>query len=302
MPQMTAQQLAASVAGLDKVAQISTEALFQLPGASLSFDNLLDCLRWAQAQVEAGADGVVFTQGTDTLEETSFLLDLYWQHPQPLVFTGAMRTPLIAGADGPANLLAAVRTAAAPASRERGVLVVMNDTVHEARRVRKCHSLAVDAFESPGGASGHMVEGAPRYAHAPAAREAVPAPLRSLPRVALVEAALGDDGWLIDTLPQNGYEGLVVAAFGVGHVSFGLAQRLEDLAKRLPVVVATRTGNGPTVDNTYGFVGSEIDLIRRGVQMAGWLCPRKVRILLAALLAADLPAEMAAKTLRRWGR
>jgi len=149
-------------AGPDAGCRDLAESLLQLPSASLSFDHLLECLRWAEAKVDAGAVGVVLTQGTDTLEETAFFLDLYWDRPQPLILTGAMRTPAAVSADGPGNLLAAVQTAIAPGSRGRGVLVVMNDTIHAARWVSKADALSLHAFVSPdGGAAGRLVEGRP---------------------------------------------------------------------------------------------------------------------------------------------
>src|SRR5437879_3220469 len=100
-PTLDAAQLTAAVPGLTQVAQISAETLFQLPSASMTFEQLLTCLAWARAKVDAGASGVVITQGTDTLEEAAFFLDLYWDRPEPLIVTGAMRTPLAASADGP---------------------------------------------------------------------------------------------------------------------------------------------------------------------------------------------------------
>ena len=224
------------------------------------------------------------------LSETAFLLDLYWRRDEPLVVVGAMRAPQAAGADGPANLLAGVRAAAAPLSRGRGVLVVLNDTVHAARWVRKRHAMLVQAFESPEtGPLGMVVEGEVRYFQ-PAHRWAPPLPAISRPetRVALLQAWLGDDGELADLARQAGYHGLVIAGAGAGHVPFAYAERFDDLCAALPIVVAGRTGAGPTAHATYGYVGSEIDLARRGALMAGWLNPAKARTLLWALLASGV--------------
>lgn len=290
VPRLDAAQLTASVPGLGNVAHIVAESLFQLPSAAIQPKHVSAALQWAERQIDAGASGAVLTQGTDTIEETAFLLDLYWQREEPLVVVGAMRAPQSAGADGPANLLAGVRVAAAPQSRERGVLVVLNDTVHAARWVRKRHSMLVQAFESPEtGPLGMVVEGEARYFQ-PAHRWAPPLPpiAQADKRVALLQTWLGDDGELAGLARRAGYDGLVIAGAGAGHVSFAYAERFNDLCAALPVVVAGRTGAGPTAHGTYGYVGSEIDLARRGALVAGWLNPIKARTLLWALLASGV--------------
>lgn len=303
VPRLSAEQLAASVPGLSALAEITAESLFQLPSASLGFPNLLSALAWAEHQVDAGATGVVLTQGTDSIEESAFFLDLYWQREAPLIVTGAMRAPQAAGAEGPANLMAAVLAARAPDSRGRGVLVVMNDTVHAARWVRKCHSLVVQAFESPEtGPLGVLVEGAVHYFHAAGARAPALPPVGGDVRVALLESYMGDGGELADLVRSAGYDGLVVAGFGAGHLSFGFAERMDALCEAMPVVIASRTGAGPTTKATYGYVGSEVDLARRGAIMAGWLCPRKARALLWGLLAGGIEKADIARAWQDWHR
>ncbi|WP_221746055.1 asparaginase domain-containing protein [Pandoraea apista] len=206
VPTLDATQLARSVPGLSEVATIKTTSLRQLPSASLGYGDLMDALTWAEQQVADGASGVVLTQGTDTLEETAFLLDLFWKLPAPLILTGAMRAPQAAGADGPANLLAAVRTAVHPDSIGRGVLVVMNDTAHYARWVSKGDALAVQAFVSlDGGVAARLVEGCPTFFHARQTRpQPLARPVRAWPKVAMVTAVLGDDGELAEMALKGG--------------------------------------------------------------------------------------------------
>lgn len=270
------------VGGLD-VGEIAT--LATIPGASLTFETLLEAFDWADQQVSRGARGVVIIQGTDTLEETAYFFDCLWQHEEPVVVTGAMRHPGLPGADGPANLAAAVSTADAANSRGRGALLVLNDEIHAARWVRKSHSSLLNAFQSFPGPLGVVIEGAPRYFHPAHQLAALPRP-HDVPTVPLIEATLDDDGSILDWLNVGG---VVVAATGVGHVSTGLAEAIS--RARFPVVVATRTGAGTTFQNTYGFTGSESDLIKRGAVMAGWLCPRKARVLLRLALGAMQPIE-----------
>ncbi|MEV2279397.1 asparaginase [Nocardiopsis sp. NPDC049922] len=290
VPALSAAQLVAAVPGLAETGiDIEVEDFRRLPGASLSLSDLTDLAAEIDKRLASGTvNGVVVTQGTDTIEETSYLLDLFHTAPQPVVVTGAMRNPTLAGADGPANLLAAVQTAAHPSARDQGVLVVLTDEIHAASRVRKTHATSVTTFQSPnGGPLGYVVEGTPRLLNHPTGRTTLDlSNLGTGPRVALVTVALGDDGLLLDGLAER-VDGAVIAAFGVGHVPQHLVPALEDLADQVPVVLASRTGGGAGLAATYGFPGSEQDLLERGLIRAGFLDPYKARILLWALLATD---------------
>src|SRR5215217_608995 len=144
-PALSAADLLRAVPGLDDVGDLAATTLRTEPGAWLTPADVVEVAAWAR---DRAADGIVVVQGTDTIEETAYLLDLLWDRPEPLVVTGAMRPPAAAGADGPANLLAAAVVAAAPASRDRGALVVVNDEVHAAARVRKTDTVAMHAFGS----------------------------------------------------------------------------------------------------------------------------------------------------------
>ncbi|MFK8328994.1 asparaginase [Pseudomonas sp. BJa5] len=288
MPSMKGDALLEGLA-LGELAQVTAETLQMLPSASLTFIQLIEVLQWARLQVEQGAQGVVLSQGTDTLEEVAYFLDLLWPYEVPLVLTGAMRSPGQPGADGPANLQAAIQVALAAESRGRGVLVVINDQVHAAEHVRKVDSLAMDAFTSSYfGPEGLLVEGHVRYLKLPKSRSPLPVPQRLDHRVALLEASLAADIQLLDEVTGLGYEGLVIAGFGAGHVSREWARCVGQIASWMPVIVASRTGAGSTATCSYGFNGGEMDLQRKGALMAGFLCPRKCRLLLWVLLGCGM--------------
>lgn len=288
VPALSADDLVAAVPGLTDIGiAVEVYDFRKLPGASLSFDDLFALASAARRAVNDGVDGVVVTQGTDTIEETSFALDLLWACNAPLVVTGAMRNPTMAGADGPANLLAAVTVAASAAARRMGCLVVLGDEIHAARWVRKTHGTSPAAFRSPdAGPVGLVAEGRPRILTRPA-RTAFGLEWSELKavRTAVLPVVLGEDG---ETLRRAavGLDGLVVAGFGVGHVPAATVPALSELAAAMPVVLASRIGAGPVLTATYGFPGSESDLLARGLIGAGALDCYKSRVLLHLLLAA----------------
>ncbi|MGW1888708.1 asparaginase [Streptomyces sp. NPDC002004] len=257
----------------------------RLPSASLSLDDVAELAGEVDEATAAGS-GAVVVQGTDTLEETAFLLDLLCTHRQPVVVTGAMRRPDAPGADGPANLAAALAVAADPACRGLGAVTVLADEIHAARHVRKAHTTSVATFASPGaGPLGTVVEGRPRILLRPA-KPVVDRPLRLRrpARVALLTLSLGDRGELLEAVDDR-FDGLVLAAFGAGHAPSWLVEPLGRIAARIPVVLASRTGAGATLSHTYRGPGSESDLLAHGLIGAGHLDAPKARLLLHALLA-----------------
>jgi L-asparaginase len=163
------------------------------------------------------------------------------------------------------------------------VLVTFADDIHAAARVRKSHTTSLAAFVSAtGGPVGQFVEGRARFLGGAGPRVVLPRPAGgALPRVPLLVATLGADAPDRELVA----DGLVVAAFGVGHLPDWWADPLAELAARMPVVLASRTLAGPVLTDTYGFAGSERDLIGRRLIPAGFLDPAKARVLMLAVLA-----------------
>ncbi len=284
---LTGRDLADSVGALAGVA-IDIRDASAKPSANLSFADILDVVDAASDAAANGARGIVLTQGTDTLEETAFLVDSVWQHDTPFVLTGAMRNPTLPGPDGPANLTAALLVAASAAARGRGALVVFSDDIHAARLVRKAHSTSTAAFTSPDvGAIGHVVERIPRFLANIGRRTPVDIPARqrlAATRIALYTTTFDDDGALLDQVAQT-HQGLVVAGFGAGHVPAALSPVLGKLAATMPVVLTSRTGAGPVLSATYGAIGSERDLQKLGLINGGFAHPYQARVLLRLLAA-----------------
>lgn len=286
-PALCGDELLAAVPGLDNVpVALDVKDFRRLPGASLQLSDIAELSQQIKNELAAGAAGAVVVQGTDSIEETAYLLDLLHDGAEPIVVTGAMRHPGLAGADGPANLLAAVRVAVATASRGRGCLVVLNDEIHAARWVRKTHTTSPSAFASPAsGPLGFLVEGLPEYRAMPSRRACGSLELANLSsNIRLVTVSLGDQGNWLPAYAAD-LDGLVVSGFGAGHVPASWVEPLEQIASRVPVVLASRIGVGPVLRDTYGFAGSESDLRKRGLIGAGTLDPYKARLLLWTLVA-----------------
>ena len=271
----------------------------QVPSGELTLADAIDLSHRIRRDLDGGYDGAVVTQGTDTIEEFAFALDLLTSSDAPIVVTGAMRHPGELGADGPANVAAALRVASDPVMRGLGVLVVMNDEVHAARFVRKTNSANLAAFTSwTTGPIGRVLEGRTRrYVSPPRlARVLDPAQcLGDVPPVLLASCVLGVDGRLLERAVDLDYAGVVVEGFGGGHVPARLVEPLTTLATVMPVVLASRTGAGDVLESTYGYEGSERDLLARGLISAGFLDGRKARVLLSLLLSTGAaPAQVAA--------
>ncbi len=245
-------------------------------------------------EIDAGANGVVITHGTDTLEETAYALALLVDPTIPVVITGAMRPPHALGADGPANLHSALVVATRQELAPYGPVVVFQDEIHVARWVTKHQSARVSAFTSPAaGPVGAIVEGQVHLTLGPAPQTdrlgADPVPPRH--RVELLWTTAGSDGFLVQAVAGK-VDGLVVAGTGGGHLPPLMAEELVALVEDgSPVVLSSRCAGAPHVlTSTYGGVGSEVHLLRAGVLSGGSLAPLKCRLRLLFGLGAGLSA------------
>ncbi|MCA0303827.1 MAG: asparaginase [Proteobacteria bacterium] len=308
-----ADDLVKAVPLLGELAEIEAETVSRVGSHSLGFDQI----HALAAKIKAStADGFVVTQGTDTLEETSFLLDLLVERDVPVIVTAAMRNPALTSPDGPGNLLAAVRVACDPwiraHARELGVLAVMLDEVYAAADAIKAHPTRLNAFAAPQtGPLAALVEdrvvplGKPVRDAMTATRRALGTVSGERQPVALLWMGLDEPGALVEAILASsdrlGYRGAVIGAMGGGHVPERVAALAGKLAQAMPVVVAARAGGGPLLRHTYGGPASEIELLKAGLTWGGRLHPLKARVLLETCLRAGLDRAVIAGVFAAWG-
>ena len=290
VPKITAKELCSSIPELEQIAHITTRTDRMIASSNLTYKDAL----WLASEIallakEGRMDGAVIIQGTDTLEEMAFILDSLLKTCIPIVVTGAMRSPHMAGADGSANILAAVTAASSQKISRQGAVVVMNDDIHAARYVRKAHTGSVSAFKSfNGGIIGRISEGQVTLFSAVKAREILSLNgEHKFPKIALIKASFGDDDQMIKMIANADYDGVVIEAFGAGHLPETWLHSITQLSDKMPVVLSSRAGEGSIFESTYGYAGAEIDLISRGLIPSGILDGLKSKILLGLLIAEN---------------
>jgi len=300
VPTLAGADLLAAVPGLARRAELVPVDLGRIPASHLSFADVLRIRRHIDDALDDPAvRGIVVVQGTDTLEETAFAWDLCHADPRPVVVTGAMRNASEAGWDGPANLLGAVRVAAAEAARGAGVLVVLGGRVHAADKVAKRHASAVDAFATREGSPlGRVGEGGVRLSPRGPRRRLPTTPAAAAVPVPIIIAALETTGAALDAAVRDGARGAVVAATGSGNTHPDLLRAAVDARDAgVAVALASRTGAG-TVGPTYAFPGGGATWVRAGISLAGDLTPVQARVALALALGAGMGGAALAELLR----
>lgn len=276
----------ALVADAGVTADVTVTDLATAGSFAMGWDDLRRLRTAVTEALEAGAEGVVVTHGTDTMEESAYGLDLLLDERRPVVLTGAQRAADEPGADGPANLRTALTLAADPATRGDGVLVCFDGEAFAARGVAKRHTLAAGAFRGP--VVHRVVDGTVRRATHPVRRPALPLVAAEPPRVDVVAAHHGADGTLLRAAVAAGARGVVLAAVGIGNAAPDVVDAVgEAVGAGVTVLVASRVPEGP-VSPRYAAGGGA--LVDRGALLAGDLSPWQARILLGLALAAG-PAD-----------
>jgi L-asparaginase len=290
VPSLAASEILSAARGVEDVAELSVEEWGRFPGPHMTAERMWALrTRIAELVADPAVDGVVVTHGTDTLEESAYVVTRSVATEKPVVFTGAMRAASDLGWDGPANLLDAVRVAASPDARGYGALVTLSGRVFAGLDVAKVHTHLLDAFQSPGlGPVGVVDDGAVIFRRALPSLPPVLAPATWAAPVDIVVAHAGADARLVDASAATA-RGLVVAALGRGNVPVAMADGIVRAIERgVPVVIASRVPRG-RVGTTYGYAGGGRRLAEAGALFAGSRRPQQARIdlMLALGLGAD---------------
>ena len=236
-------------------------------------------------------DGFVITHGTDTLEETAYFLDTMEVPHKPIVLTGAMRSSNELGSDGVYNYLSALRVASDDKAADKGVLVVMNDEIHAAKYVTKTHTTNVSTFQTPThGPLGLIMKHEILYF-----KTAEPRVRFDLDRiqglVPIIPVYAGMTEELLDLLPVDQLDGLIIQAFGAGNVPKETAQKLNDLIQEgLPIALVSRCFNG-IAEPVYAYEGGGVCLQNAGVFFVKELNAQKARLKLLIAINAGLRGD-----------
>jgi L-asparaginase len=293
---LTADELLKSAPSLDRYVRAEAEQFANVASAELTLPQWLELARRINEVFKQDSDlsGVVVTSGTDTLEETAYFLNLSVRTDKPVVVVGSMRNPSTLGYEGAANLLEAFRVAAEPASRGKGVLVVLNDEINGAREATKTDALRLQTFQSRGYGVLGVVDsdrvvyyrtGVKRHT---AASEFDVASLKELPRVDVIMVYQGASGDLIKAAVDQGAKGIVIASAGAGATSGTQRDGIQyAVDKGVFVVTSTRTGSGRIAASRRGRGAASDARPDAGYRIAAEdLAPVKARVLLMLAIAA----------------
>lgn len=279
--------LMASIPEINELADIETEDFCGIGSENATPELWLNLARRAaDILAEEAVDGLVVTSGTDTLEELAYFLNLTLNTKKPVVVVGAMRPLSAYGADGPVNLYNAVAVAASDSACEKGVLVVMNDTIVSARGVNKQDTTRVHTMGGGDfGTLGYVAGGLVRFAAAPLGRHTFKNDIHlenihDLPKVEIFYMSAGADARLLHAMADGGASGVVLAAFGNGTFSDSVGYALRDLQDMgVTCVVTSRCQTGYTRVTMPGLIA--------GADFS----PQKARLLLMLCLAVNMNAD-----------
>lgn len=292
------EQLVTAVPQIAQIATVKVEQIANVNSSDITIEHWLTLAKRTQKILadDPNVAGFVITHGTNTLEETAYFLNLTVRSDKPVVLVGSMRPATAMSADGPLNLLNAVRTAISPDARGKGTLIVLNDEINAARDTTKTNTLRVETFRSPElGLLGYIDEDKVSFYRSTTKRHTLNSEfdvtsVTSLPKVAILYSYVEPDTSVIRAVVSSGARGIVFAGTGNGTLATPEKASLKEITKmpaatRPALVRSSRVGNGRVIAT------AEYDAM--GVIPADTLNPQKARILLMlALTKTGDPKEI----------
>ncbi|HEX5083997.1 MAG TPA: asparaginase [Blastocatellia bacterium] len=292
VPALSGDEILAQVPGLDEIADFDVIDFGKWPGPHVTPSRMMDLARAARDKLaDESVAGAIVTHGTDTLEETAYLLDLVLNEEKPVVIVGAMRNSSELSWDGPGNLRSAVRVAVAQQARGLGVIVAMNDQLIAAAEATKTHTESTDTFQSRDfGPLGIVDKDRVIVTRRPIEHERIVTD-RIEERVDVIKMVAGADGRFIDFAINDGARGMVIEGLGRGNVTVAALPAIDRAVKAgIPVVITSRCPRGRVLD-TYAYEGAGRQLRKMGVILGGMLPSHKARIKLMLELGAGYSVE-----------
>ena len=279
VPSLSADEIMSMIPGVEDYAEIETYTFSSMPSPHMTLETMLKLSKFTTELVERDdIDGVVITHGTDTLEETAYLLDLTVKTKKPVVVTGAMRSGSELGYDGPFNLATSICTAISDEAVGRGVLVCFNGELNSASEVTKANSMALNAFRTPNFGPIGIVDNDNVIFYRDANHLEKYDVSKIEKQVALIKCVVDMDSSYIDYLIEKGYGGIVIEALGRGNVPPKMVEGIKKAIElEIPVVVVSRCFEG-RVFESYGYEGGGKQLKNLGVIFGDTLPGQKARI------------------------
>ncbi|HEX2091319.1 MAG TPA: asparaginase [Longimicrobiaceae bacterium] len=286
VPRLSGGEILGAVPGVEEVADVEVREFGRYPGPHMTIERMWELRAEILRAMGDGADGVVVTHGTDTIEETAYLLDRSLPPEIPVAVTGAMRNSSELSWDGPLNLMSAVEVAASPESRGRGTMVIMDERIVQGAEVVKTHTEEAGTFQSPNWGPLGITDKRQVLFYRESRRKPALSPAAPVVPVDLVKVVAGADSRLVEASLDTGAQGIVLEALGRGNVPPAVmpgVRRWTEAGK--PVVVTSRSLRGRVLD-TYAYPGGGHELREMGAVFADHLTGQQARIELMLALGA----------------
>ncbi|WP_041607702.1 asparaginase [Halobacteroides halobius] len=285
VPKLSGLDLLNKVPTLESMAQLELTQFSNVDSSQLTLQDILSLAQLIKSSLKDDeVSGVLITHGTDTLEETAYLLDLIIDTPKPIVLTGALRTFDQPSSDGESNLIHSLQAILEPASSNRGVLVVMNNQIHAARFLNKTHTNRLEAFSSLNcGPMGKIDYSGVHYFYELKPQTTIKIESLTTP-IEIIKLGLGSSDNLIKTILDSKCQGLVIETFGLGTVPKNVMDPLKET--KIPVMITSRCLEGQVYD-LYGAFAGDREITKMNLIYGKNLTSVKARLLLTLLLGKN---------------